>query len=295
MFGSDSQNAILAFVHRYSRRQLHPMVESLRRTGYSGRLVFFHSQVAPEELAYWRTLGIETVPSGFRLSRFRESMRKKWWAVQWLPFVLRQAIFRELCAMLVYRYYDYLGFLEREGGRLKLAMLTDVRDVLFQAKPFIPEVAGGIHAFEEDRCHTMGSEPFNRHWLEYSFSRRLADSVRNEPILCAGTVVGDAQSMVDLLQHILAVATTIRRLGSRQSGGDQVVFNVALRKSECPPVQIHRNGERAVLTAGIMAPEKIQFSPDGWIVNQAHEVIPVLHQLDRHSQLNERVLEKVAS
>jgi hypothetical protein len=39
-----------------------------------------------------------------------------------------------------------------------------------------------------------------------------------------------------------------------------------------------------------MVPERIRFDPDDRIVNDRGEVIPVVHQLDRHPALNQNLM-----
>lgn len=295
MLGSDAKEAILTLVHGYSQLQLHAMIESLRRTGYVGRFVVFHSQVAPVDLQCWRRLGIETIPSGFWLSGFRESMRKKWWAFRWLPQGLRHRLFKELCSMAMFRHFVYLSFLERQSGGLERVMLTDARDVLFQRVPFIPAVSRGVHVFEEDRSQTLGTQPWNQHWLRYCFGRRMVETLRDEPILCAGIIIGETSPLIDFLRYFIRVATRVRRTGSRDGGGDQAVFNVVVRQSRCPEVRIHANSESAVLTAGLMPAARISFNSAGRVVNDLDEVVPVIHQLDRHSDLERKLIDSLVN
>ena len=173
--------------------------------------------------------------------------------------------------------------------------MADARDTVFQASPASSALAAGVHLFEEDASQTLGTEPFNRHWVDYYFDQQTVDAVRAKPIICAGTIIGEVGPLLDLLRCVVNLATTVRRLGSRNSGGDQAILNVAVRQLHSPPVRVHRNGEAGVLNAGIMSPEKIRFDSDGWVVNAVGEVIAVVHQLDRHRSLNERLLAKLES
>ncbi|MCU0770911.1 MAG: hypothetical protein MUE94_03945 [Verrucomicrobia bacterium] len=290
MLGSDQRTVILALVHGYSRIHLHPFVQSLEDAGYRGRLVFFHSGVGSDAIDHWRNLGIEVIPSGFQMSRVRESWRREWGVLRRLPLVLRRALFKELCPMAMFRYFVYRSFLMHESGVVERVMLTDARDVFFQRDPFALALGDGVHVFEEDRCQTLGTEPCNRRWMDRYFSRQTVEMLGREPILCSGTILGDFKPLVEFLKCFIDFATTVQQIGSPWDGIDQPVFNVLIRQSRCPPVRVHRNGDSAVLTAGIMVPERIRFDPDDRIVNDRGEVIPVVHQLDRHPALNQNLM-----
>lgn len=284
------RDALLTCVHRYTLEHVKPFIRSLQRTGYEGRTVFFHSEMNPEALTAIEGEGIETVPSGFRQWPGKRPLRKVWIGLRWLPESYRAKLIRMFSPLTFYRHFAYLDFLREEHSRLRRVFLIDVRDVIFQAQPFPEELQQGVHAFELDRRRTIGTEGANRDWILTYFGRGALQVLHDEPILCAGTILGEAQALVEFLEFFTSVLCRVRRIGSK--GGDQGVFNHALRLGSCPPVTVHRNGAAGVLTLSGMPESAVRANPEGEVVDDHARVIPVLHCTDRHPALHQSLLRR---
>jgi hypothetical protein len=78
-------------------------------------------------------------------------------------------------------------------------LLTDVRDVIFQADPFAFPWPAGLNAVLEDRRMTIGDCPYMARWVRGHLGDAAFDLLRLKPISCSGTLAGDAP---DVLAHL---------------------------------------------------------------------------------------------
>jgi hypothetical protein len=289
--------------------QFEPFARSLRATGYKGRLGMILGHYDPaticgfDELADFtvtvddsyervnstlaRLLGtVRTVrgvrrayPRAFRLaSRAGESTALARWSA--LEF--------ELEGLQSLRYDHYYDVLQREGAAADQILLTDMRDVLFQADPFEPQVEG-LEVFLEEPHMTIADEWFTHSWMLSLYGQEEVSELAQEVASCSGTVAGDRASMLRYLREMSqAIVWRRRPLGNH----DQGVHNHLLRTGRLDPVEIVANGAGRVLTMAEMA--DIRRDADGRVLNADGSLPAVLHQYDRHPGLAGELVEQLA-
>jgi hypothetical protein len=276
-------DAVWGYVHGYRWADVAGFVRSLRRTGFTGEILFFCSGVAEEELEQFRRAGVRVEPSPYRHRRIKKRWAKAWPLLRRLPAGARRGALARIAQVMVLRHLLYHRRLLAEGHRYRSVLLADVRDVWFQADPFQASLGPGVHVFEEAAGRTIGSEPSNSYWARQAFDDATLQWLLAEPILCSGTILGTAPALAGFLGHFLDCFNRARRIIA--AGIDQGVFNYAARTYKGSDLTTHRNGESAVLTMGIMGRGEIHCDAAGRIVRADGSVIPVLHQYDRHPDL----------
>lgn len=113
-------------------------------------------------------------------------------------------------------------------------MITDVRDVVFQASPFKGLKGDYLFLFQGNNQFMLRLESINWNWLTEAYG---LDSVRHMApllILCSGTTIGSYSSS---LQYLRVMCDELARLSPRvigKFGFDQAALNF-LYRSNCLP------------------------------------------------------------
>ena len=187
------------------------------------------------------------------------------------------------------RYGLYLELLRDLGADADHVLLSDVRDVLFQADPFATPPAP-LELFLEEPALTPAGEALNRGWLADLYGPEEAGALAGLTVSCSGTVAGSREGVVDYLQEMRsAIAWRRRPMGSR----DQAVHNRLLRRGSFTDATLVANGTGRVLTMGEMP--AVERDGAGQVRNADGSVPPVLHQYDRHPELAADLLARLGS
>jgi hypothetical protein len=292
-------NLILGQAYNYTFEQLAPFVVSLRQSGYTGDVVLFVNRVDEETKRQLRTHGIELREFHYRGPEVRNSAYVAWPYVRWLghlpvPFALKKSILRPIVNVPWVRMILYYDFLTSAPGRYGQVMLTDVRDVIFQADPFARSPGPGLRAFLEDESMRIGNSQANIQWITELFGQETLERLGPLPISCSGTTIGDAESMRNYLRAFIEVAFTVR--STRLNGGDQGIHNFLVHGALKPTTTLLRNGEAEVLTMGYLGREgEFAMDAEGRLVDAKGQLFNVLHQYDRHPELAGKIVQRYIS
>lgn len=180
------------------------------------------------------------------------------------------------------RYYSYLDYLGRHGGEYANVMISDLRDVLFQADPFARPLPADL-VFAQERI-TLGDCPVNRSWLIQAYGEAMADNLRHCMVSCSGTTFGTARGMQQYLTAMIheMAGRPIPILG----GMDQGVHNYVTRMR---PMQnaFCDAGDTIVSTMNYMPDEAMSIDQRGVLIDG--RLVPVIHQWDRKEKLRQYV------
>lgn len=163
------------------------------------------------------------------------------------------------------------------------ALLTDVRDVLFQGDPLTPAPAT-IEAFEE--AGSCGGHRFNMKYITALVGPGMAEVIKDRPALCVGTVVGPARELARLCRTMLMLSARPRSALGGAFGADQATFNVAAHL-DLAPIERRANFLR-VATVGLVDGRRLTIDR-GLILNPDGGTSPIVHQYDRHEHLHAHV------
>lgn len=308
---STSRSLVLGFAAGLPADLFRPFADSLRATGFRGRLGIITAHCTDEQrrafadLAdlHWdvdrefqpaaspklvqalkwarRTRVVRRAYPYFfqaaaRFSRERNSQRR--W--EYLEYQLE--------GLQALRYGLYQQFIDQFNTDADMILISDLRDVIFQGDPFEPDVEG-LEFFLEDSASKLGTEPFNRRWLEHLYGPEVVSSVAECTTSCSGTTVGDRPAIMGYLSAMrLEMQWRRRPLGSH----DQGAHNHLIRHDRFSDARLIENGHGRVLTMGMMSTPSLDSA--GRVLNADGTVPPILHQYDRHPELADRLTSAIA-
>jgi hypothetical protein len=272
---------------------LAPFVLSLERTGYRGRVVLFTSRLKRDALAELRRHGFELEPFTFIGKAKRQPLAELWplWRRLFalpVPMQAKRWLASRVFHLVYRRHLLYADYLSRHAHEFDRVMLADSKDVFFQLDPFCWNPATGLHVVLEDQSSRIGTCRSHRSWMGHQFGEDYVNRHAERMISCAGTTFGDTASVRQYLDQMISVSMSARSL--KISSGDQGIHNYLLIEHLLPNVRVHPNGRGPVLTMGVMNPADIRINDAGQVLNDDGQPAPVLHQYDRISSLQKRLL-----
>jgi hypothetical protein len=130
------------------------------------------------------------------------------------------------------RFLYFRDFLANHRAEYHKVLITDVRDVFFQANPFFG-FTGGLMVFEEDgNIPLANSILYNALWVEKLFGSAALAKIGRFPVICAGTTMGDIESMCRYLQEFEALMRQAKTIDI--CGSDQGIHNYLCRRAMKP-------------------------------------------------------------
>lgn len=284
---------------------LQPFSRSLRATGFGGKFHVFASGYGRDDVRRIVTLAdsVTTVDADYstvapRLIRGLGRVKQQRGLRRMYPRLFeiaarscreRNSLERwrnleyQLQGLQSLRYAHYLRFLMEDATDADVVMISDLRDVIFQADPFGPPVTG-LELYAEGAAEVIGAPGFNTRWLESLYGTQFIDAHRGAPVSCCGTVLGTREAMLAYLTEMVTGIVWRRRpMGPH----DQGVHNWLLHEGRLPFARLVPNGRGRVITLGTLAAPDIR--EDGVVVNLDGSVPPVVHQWDRHPGIAARM------
>lgn len=169
------------------------------------------------------------------------------------------------------------------------ALLTDVRDVVFQDDPF-GDLPDRLQVYIESENTSLSGHTFNMKHLRAVGGESLADAIAGKSCLCAGTLLGPSAELVRLCRTILMLGAIPRSGVGKSFGTDQAAFNIAIHLGIVDAEILPNYGR--VATIGLSDGDRLQVRDDGVIVNHDGTISAVIHQYDRHPRLADAVMGK---
>lgn len=310
---STANNLVLGLVKEYEFEQIKPFLASLRDSGYQGDVCLLVSELSPatqqvlQKYAAQNRIIIHSFRD-FPLLSFPYKIRKRRLAFKDLylhqliqlyplnnlyvrlvnavaslreenPYLVKCHISKLFLNAWCVRYPLYYLYLSKYGKYYESIMLTDTRDVLFQANPFSFDF-DGLCCFLENEEKTIKSCEFNSNWILKGFGENALHDMGHQTISCSGTTIGTRSAIMlyleTMVDHLIQLKTQFR-------GIDQGVHNYILRKGLVEAVRFYDNHHGPVLTMHHTGEDKIRFNSDGYVINEDGSIINVLHQYDRQS------------
>jgi hypothetical protein len=291
-------NLVLGMVHNYSWEELRPFLVSLRQSGYSDEIVLFYHRIGRKTMDAIRARDVTLLPfrnlrGNFRSGNARKALnflsqkyyRAKWpfYSVGW-PLLLSPA---------KQRFLLFHRFLRDHGHRYRRVLLTDTRDVFFQRDPFVEDPGDDLIFFEEGQPLAQGM--FNPLWIIHHLGHAALTRLGAKPTLCSGTILGRPEALDCYLSRLVQLMSEADRMDF--ATGDQALHNAVVYEGlDRIPFSVRRspNGAGSVYTLSrYLHRTKIAQSPSGDVVNECGQVVPILHQYDRHPDLQRVLLGKL--
>jgi hypothetical protein len=260
-----SNNLILGLAAGYHYGDMRPFLASLEESGFRGACVLFVSPTT------------------------RDLDRVAAHGVTVLPMPLPTG--PDTLPANALRYFLYRDFLLGSATRYQRILLTDVRDVIFQADPFGVGWPDGLNCVLEDPRITIGQCPHNSRWVRQHQGDAALASVADKPVSCSGTVVADHEAMPGYLDAMT------RRLvpfapGERMAGYDQGVHNILVHTGAMSNLTLHDNNGPVLTLAAIVGEPVVD--AQGLVRNARGQIPAMVHQYDRKPALFARIRARYA-
>jgi hypothetical protein len=293
------KNAILSYATNIKPAEFSRLAVSIRRVMPADAVdvVVFTNVTSADVVALAAKLSIRLIPatsiwaqvqsSTFLRALFRLVFEALEWSDRLLaPNAKRREVHEVLTAIWAHpitaRHFAYVQFLEQNPG-YDLVMLSDARDVVFQADAFKGLEPGMVHAFLQDDSLTYGQHNMDTDWYRGIYGAEGVAALAGKPIACAGTVFGDVGSLLQLERQLFHEIVRFKR-----GVVDQAVFNKLINDPAQPfKTRFHRNLESNVLTFGDGAADTFRVTADSVCVDT--HLPAVLHQFDRVPAVNQMV------
>ncbi|WP_266159494.1 hypothetical protein [Dyella silvatica] len=283
---------ILGAAAGYAAKDIRLFLQSLSKTEFHGRLVLFVyarqiDAIRAAIKSYAPSLKVELIRiKGIREhARFTRSCIKRLFALapaERSP-ALKRALLRFQGMLHVTRYFHYEAYLDAHPGFANV-LLTDVRDVVFQADPFAQLETGLSVGMETDRL-TIGTEHFDRDWILDAYGEAMLQRLADKQISCSGVTLGDLASVRGYIGKMLQ--EILRQPFSKMKTRiyDQAFHNKMLHCGELADAHLCQPCCSRIATVGCMQPSDFVLSSQGRLLNQGGQVAPIVHQYDRHPEL----------
>ncbi len=286
-------NLVLTFAHGYSWSDLSIFFNSLKKTGFNGDVVVFASRLGPDTTQTMRDHGVDVRQIFIPLLKLRNVLLLPGWK-PWkflLSLIshqgLRRAIGKRAFNIMCARFAHFHDYLQQNVDRYGKVLVTDIRDVCFQADPF--EAADGIPivSFLEPLRIKGGA---NGKWMDEAFGAELDPTLLDELVCCAGVTIGEAPAMLEYLTKMLSQLCAVK-LMTPVAGVDQAVHNYLLHRGQLKGSTMLENGNPICTTMGHGDPFSLnaaeQVTADG-------KIVAILHQFDRNPDLKRIMTAKFA-
>ena len=278
-------NLVLTSVYGLSAEKVEPFLYSLRHCGCTDDLVVFANQISPECRAMLlqyqaRLVEFESFGSQLAYAGLAERLAS-------IPRAAYRAYVqhrRDVRCLIIncWRFFGFFEYLNQLQNKPDYVLLSDIRDVVFQANPFV--FSPGLSVASECVRGTIRSSPGNSKWLwEAAGFLELIKLGKCTPV-CAGTTAADYPSMIKYLAFMTEQLRK-RYFWGLFDGVDQGLHNYLVYNRLVQPLHLQTNWNGPFLTLDSETVSPRNKTKDGYLCNEDGSVIPIVHQYDRIKDL----------
>lgn len=181
------------------------------------------------------------------------------------------------------RFLDALQAIEALYPDAGTILLSDVRDVVFQADPFTPP-ATGVEFVIEAEPRTLAQHGANLRWISALAGPGVARSVAGAPCVCSGTILGPREGMLRLIRQMMMLMAVPRSGVPATFGADQAAVNLIAHWGLLGGASVLPNHGR-IATIGMTEPGRVSLDAAGVIRGADGGASAIVHQYDRHPAL----------
>ena len=228
---------VLAVVKNLKWSDMDCYAISLSRSGYMGEKVMLVENVPEDAQNNLRALGFKVIPFT-------------------TPPVYQNLHFQTS------RYFVARDYLQQHADDFRYVIWTDVVDLVFQSDPVLwmqKHIGFGcIVAAKEGWL--IKNQGINDVWIKRLVSGDEYEYLREQEVLCSGSIFGDSDWMLSLFAAMCRTFSP----GNDMQGIDQGVFNVLMRRSPYKEIlRMPEPEEGLVSTCGIFLADS---DPDVWTI-----------------------------
>lgn len=165
-------------------------------------------------------------------------------------------------------------------------ILSDVRDIIYQADPF-PHLSGKELDLSAETKRIQECPRWNCMWIRDMYGEDTLQRVKNNWILCGGLMAGKRDGILKLCELMLEEYKRLKHIFT-----DQGSLNVFYAEGKLPEATIHHTGDALVATIG-HALGVTYIDKDGYLIGNEGIKPAIIHQYDRHPNLQDLLLDRV--
>lgn len=306
---SHSRDLVLGLVHGYDAAKIHPFLDSLRKTAPHAEIILACSEITDSTRQELQTRGCILIP--YRYHRWKVAGRTIWpgntrWGwfhrryaswINTLPLLspsqklqTRASVVRHFLDPNTRRFVEFYLHLQSHLLNYDRVLLTDLRDVVFQSDPFAQLTGEGIVYGLEDEAVTIGAHWANSLWVERVGGQSAKESLSAERVSCVGVVLGSGKVIARYLALLTEILTQPGINIANFHGADTGAHNLIVRQHTLPGVRFADYYNGGILNMHGLRGECIRWTSDDLLCDASGNVIPIVHQYDRHPQVSERLL-----
>ncbi|MEO9303052.1 lipooligosaccharide outer core biosynthesis glycosyltransferase GtrOC6 [Acinetobacter pittii] len=183
----------------------------------------------------------------------------------------------------VSRFFEYKEIVESHPGASHV-LLSDVRDVFFQSNPF-KNLGKGLWVGMENPDFTIGTEQYNQKWILDAYGEDFYNLAKDEQVSCSGVTIGDHELIRGYINKMIEEFCKQPYQKMSERIYDQAMHNKLLITNNLADVIRCQPFESIIVTLGLYSIDQIAVNDQGFIINRNQEIIPIVHQHDRHPEL----------
>lgn len=206
------RNLIIGVIDNYTYDKIEPWVVSLERTEYEGAKVLLAYNISKKTADRLEAKGV--IVFAFQKDEKGNLTYPK------LPGF----------SIMVERFAHIWYFLTNSEEKFDKVIVTDVADVIFQNDPFENPNIKSLHreciVGSENICYR--DEPWSKNNMIRSFGNVLYETVKDNPIFCAGVFGGNSEALRDFCMNIFLICKGADSHIQGGGGPDQAAMNILL-------------------------------------------------------------------
>jgi len=259
------KNLILGVIKNYGWNIIYPFFISFKKAGFNNcECVMFIGQIEQETINKISSFGVKVIQ-----------------------------IERHIDARInSFRYKLYEDFLRNNPDKYNLVLTIDVRDSFFQKDIFkyYENYKSYLVLVIEDGYL---SEIVNKGWIIDAFDKNIYKIIKNERIICSGTILGTSDKTLEFSSMIWKYLN--QNNYSRKNWHDQAVVNYLIYYKKLfhnDSIIWSENKDGPILTLATANPKNFMIDSEDNILNGKGEIAAVIHQYDRHKNITKKILKK---
>lgn len=212
--------------------------------------------------------------------------------------------------------YELYWIWSLQYEKYRRILLIDVRDTYFQRGPFddLPVTEEGdadnggggvLRLYEENAspssaAENIGKSSFNSKWISGAYGKQVLDQLRDKPVICSGSTIGDAVAIEAYLRAMVAQFDNTR---CKMKGCDQGMHQVIYYSGDLDHVDgidkiiVSKQGEGEINNLAAMRNSPLREQGvlvNGNIINWGDSSISaVVHQYDRDMETSRIIKQRI--
>lgn len=261
---ADVRRLVLGAAIGFDVAQVRVFVELLRASGYGGDVMMLIGWPGLRVGRYLKSRGVDVIRV-FQTRSFSRSVHAR-------------------------RYAIYLDYIKARAGHYDQVMMSDVRDVVFQANPFAGIDTPKCHFYLEAAPRTIGDDPTNLRWVRGCFTAAEADALAHHRISCSGITIGGTAEIIAYLEHMVAKisAMPLRIYRTIGHGYDQAIHNFLVYLDPAIDGVVEENNGH-IATMALEPRELYSLDAAARIRGPDGRLYPICHQYDRFPDIRAAV------